>query len=186
MTASESHAPSEPDSPTALQALLKALRRDRAGQKARSTSNRRRRASLSNLQRARVLAKTGGRCHICGGLIAGGWQADHVLAHSGGGGHSEDNYLPAHALCNNYRWDYSAEEFQLILKFGVWARTQVETDKPLGRHPKTLGRSPGARRMCNRDGRQLCGRRCDGRRPRRLEPVMNFRDLPSPPGLWAT
>ena len=54
------------------------------------------------------------------------WQADHVLAHSAGGTHSADNYLPAHALCNNYRWDYSAEEFQLILKLGVWTRTQIE------------------------------------------------------------
>ena len=26
------------------------------------------------------------------------------------------NYLAAHAICNNYRWNYGAEEFQLILK----------------------------------------------------------------------
>ena len=32
-----------------------------------------------------------------------------------------DNYLPAHATCNNYRWDYTAAEFQEILKlvFGL-------------------------------------------------------------------
>jgi hypothetical protein len=59
--------------------------------------------------------------------------ADHVLAHSGGGEHDVDNYLSAHALCNNYRWDYSADEFQYILKLGVWLRTQIELAKPVGR-----------------------------------------------------
>jgi hypothetical protein len=39
----------------------------------------------------------------------------------------------AHALCNNYRWDYSAEEFQWILKIGVWARRQMELESPVGR-----------------------------------------------------
>jgi hypothetical protein len=40
--------------------------------------------------------------------------------------------LPAHALCNNYRWDYTAEEFQHVLKLGVWLRTQIERKTPLG------------------------------------------------------
>jgi hypothetical protein len=80
------------------------------------------------------LDATGKRCHICGGKIVGDkWQADHVLAHSGGGLHALDNYLPAHALCNNYRWDYSAEEFQHILKLGVWIRTQIERGTPVGK-----------------------------------------------------
>ena len=52
---------------------------------------------------------------------------------SGGGEHSVENYLPAHGLCNNYRWDYAAEEFQLILKLGVWCRTQIERQTGLGR-----------------------------------------------------
>jgi hypothetical protein len=46
--------------------------------------------------------------------------------------HVVDNYLPAHALCNNYRWDYTAEEFQEILKLGVWIRLQIEHKTPLG------------------------------------------------------
>ena len=87
---------------------------------------------MSTAQRAKVLAKTDGRCHICGGAIIGTWQADHVLARSGGGRHTEDNHLPAHPLCNNYRWDYLSDEFQCILKLGVWARTQVETNTGLG------------------------------------------------------
>ena len=89
---------------------------------------------LSTSERARILAKTDRHCHICGGPIGEtAWQADHVLAHSAGGTHNADNYLPAHALCNNYRWDYSAEEFQLILKLGVWTRTQIERRTAFGR-----------------------------------------------------
>jgi hypothetical protein len=41
--------------------------------------------------------------------------------------------LAAHALCNNYRWDYGSEEFQWILKIGVWARRQMETNSALGK-----------------------------------------------------
>lgn len=81
-----------------------------------------------------MFAKTGGRCHICGGpIVDAAWPADHVLAYSGGGTHSVDNYLAAHALCNNYRWDYLPEEFQYILKLGVWLRTQIEKQTVLGR-----------------------------------------------------
>ena len=76
--------------------------------------------------RQKILSATNGRCHIGGGAIDGRWQADHVLAHAGGGRHALDNYLPAHQLCNNYRWDYDAEEFQWILKIGVWAKSQME------------------------------------------------------------
>lgn len=46
--------------------------------------------------------------------------------------HAEDNYLPAHVTCNNYRWDYLPEEFELILKLGVWARTEVENGTSVG------------------------------------------------------
>jgi hypothetical protein len=55
-----------------------------------------------------------------------------VLAHSAGGAHAIDNYLPAHGLCNNYRWDYSTEEFQWVMKIGVWARLHMEKGGPLG------------------------------------------------------
>jgi len=74
------------------------------------------------------LSKTAGRCHICGGKIHEDetWQADHVLAHAHGGEHSVENFLAAHAICNNYRWHYGAEEFQWILKLGVWTRTLIE------------------------------------------------------------
>jgi hypothetical protein len=80
---------------------------------------------LTPTERLAIHSKTDGRCHICGGLVGENWQADHVLCHRDGGLHSVENYLASHALCNNYRWDYSPEEFQWILKIGVWARTQM-------------------------------------------------------------
>ena len=90
------------------------------------------RKRLTTKQRKRVLGKTGGRCHICGGSVGERWQADHVHAHSHGGGHAEENYLAAHALCNNYRWHYLPEEFQYIMKLGVWAKYQVEKETAVG------------------------------------------------------
>jgi hypothetical protein len=59
------------------------------------------------------------------------WDADHVFAHAQGGVHSVDNYLPAHSICNNYRWYYGAQEFQWILKLGVWLRTNIERENNL-------------------------------------------------------
>jgi len=59
--------------------------------------------------------------------------ADHVLPHASGGKHKIDNYLAAHGFCNLKRWMYSPEEFQLILKLGVWARKQLETPTAAGR-----------------------------------------------------
>lgn len=112
---------------------LTKLRRERRELKADGKLRGAFRKALSKSERDVVLKKTAARCHICGGKIDGAWQADHVLAHSVGGGHAVENYLPAHATCNNYRWDYTAAEFQEILKLGVWARTQVETGTSVGR-----------------------------------------------------
>jgi 5-methylcytosine-specific restriction endonuclease McrA len=116
----------------ALLEHLKGLRQSRERGKDAGKQVPRARLSLSKSERSVVLGKTSGRCHICGGTIEGEWQADHVLAHSAGGVHDVDNYLPAHSVCNNYRWDYLAEEFQLILKLGVWARTQIERQTGIG------------------------------------------------------
>jgi hypothetical protein len=97
------------------------------------SAGRRPRLALSAEERVQVLEKTDRRCHICGGAIGDEkWHADHVIAHSAGGAHRVDNYLPAHSLCNNYRWDYLPEEFQSIMKLGVWARTQIERGTSLG------------------------------------------------------
>jgi hypothetical protein len=90
------------------------------------------RVRLTQAQREEILNKTGKKCHICGGTITDRWEADHVLSHSKGGGHSVDNYLAAHPTCNNYRWDYMPEEFQEIMKLGIWMRTQVERNTKMG------------------------------------------------------
>ena len=113
-------------------ARIQALREQRRKTKASLRGNVTRRSPASS-KKKQILQKTGGRCHICGGDIHGEWHADHVLAHALGGEHDPDNYLPAHPICNHYRWFYGTEEFQWILKLGVWLRTQIEDEKPLGR-----------------------------------------------------
>jgi 5-methylcytosine-specific restriction endonuclease McrA len=96
-------------------------------------NERARRAVLTKADREHVFRKTGGRCHICGGtIVERNWQTDHVLAHSTGGIHAVDNYLPAHSLCNNYRWHYGAEELQWVLKLGVWIRHEIERRTAIG------------------------------------------------------
>jgi len=82
--------------------------------------------SLTPKERRKFIDKTGGLCHICGGKITGKWQADHVSPRGMGGENRADNYLAAHATCNNYRWFYGPEEFQWILKLGVFMKTQIE------------------------------------------------------------
>jgi hypothetical protein len=106
-------------------ARLKKLRQLRRKAKGVGTVDRH---PLTLSERDLILRKTGRRCHICGGKIGRGeiWQADHILAHTYGGAHSIENYLPAHSICNNYRWFFGAEEFQWILKLGVWFRMQIE------------------------------------------------------------
>ena len=127
--------------------------------KGRYRNSKQRRRSLSALQRAQIFQKTAGRCHICGGTIKGAWQADHVLAHSGGGTHVSDNYLPAHPLCNNYRWDYSSMEFQQILKLGVWLRTNIERKSAIGRAAATAYLAyDGARARRRRPSKRKRGR----------------------------
>ena len=114
--------------------LRRRLRELREARRARHRSRPpgRRRPHLSSEHRALVFRKSGGRCHVCGGRVGPQWKADHVLAHSSGGVHSPENYLPAHALCNGYRWDYDPEEFQWLLKIGVWARRQMERGTETG------------------------------------------------------
>jgi 5-methylcytosine-specific restriction endonuclease McrA len=87
------------------------------------------RPSIQGAKRQAVLAVTGGRCHICGGAISGRWVVDHVLARARGGEDSSNNLLPAHETCNRYRWFYGTEEFQWIIKLGVYFRTQIEEER---------------------------------------------------------
>jgi 5-methylcytosine-specific restriction endonuclease McrA len=121
-----------PRSAIRLAQRLRELRLDRRKRKATQLGLAQSRKRLSGYDRRAVWEKTGGRCHICGESVGKRWQADHVFPRSTGGTHSAENYLPAHRLCNNYRWDYSPEELQWVLKIGIWARKQIETGSPLG------------------------------------------------------
>src|SRR5688572_19653681 len=87
---------------------LRGLHSKRRTSHKRKIGKLRTRISLSATARADILEKTGSRCHLCGGSIKStdSWAADHVLAYAHGGLSSPDNYLPAHRLCNNYRWHY--------------------------------------------------------------------------------
>lgn len=139
-----------------LRQRLVELRAQRRQRKLANRSANRPRTSLTKSERAEVLAKTGGHCHICGGDIGTErWQADHVLAYSGGGSHRLENYLPAHAVCNNYRWDYLPEEFQLVMKLGIFVKTQIERGTVLGRAVGLAFTAYERRRMGRRKSR-LC------------------------------
>jgi hypothetical protein len=107
--------------------------RERRRQGVAGHASRAPRTQLTARDRQVVLAKTGSRCHICGGRIRTHerWCADHVFGHANGGTCEVDNFLPAHAICNNYRWHYGPEELQWILKLGVWFRSRIEKDDPL-------------------------------------------------------
>ena len=121
-----------PQTAKRLSNYLFRLREKRRSQVAANRKDRARRSGLTKNQRERILRKTNSRCHICGGKIKGKWQADHVLSYSSGGEHAEDNYLPAHSTCNNYRWHYSPEEFQEIMKLGIWIKTQIINQTSVG------------------------------------------------------
>jgi len=91
------------------------------------------RKSPSISERPKILAKTGGQCHVYGGPIEGNqWDADHISAHSLGGKPLLDNFLPADSICNGCRWFFQPEEIQWILKLGVWLRKQIEDETKLG------------------------------------------------------
>ncbi len=91
------------------------------------------RSRLSKSKRTLILEKTDSHCHICGIKVGiENFQTDHVKCHSAGGKHAESNYLPSCFTCNNYRWHYSSEEIQIILKLGVWAKTKITSDATFG------------------------------------------------------
>jgi hypothetical protein len=118
------------DNAAEFAAHLCVLRRKRRRRELEIRSRGRKRQSLTRSERQVIMSKTGGRCHICGGKIELDWTADHVFAHAQGGLHSANNYLPAHPICNQYRWFFGPEEFQWILKLGVWFRTKIQSKRP--------------------------------------------------------
>jgi hypothetical protein len=62
----------------------------------------------------------------------GNWVADHVTAYAAGGSNDVENFLPAHARCNFYRWDRPPEEFQYVQALGVWLRREIDAGTTVG------------------------------------------------------
>ncbi|MBM3545106.1 MAG: HNH endonuclease [Alphaproteobacteria bacterium] len=90
------------------------------------------RTSLSSADREAVFAKTGGRCHLCGGTLNKKWAVDHVQPYALGGTDSLDNFLPAHSRCNGNRRSTTEVEFQLTLALGRWLLTEIANESKLG------------------------------------------------------
>ncbi|MDE3185006.1 MAG: HNH endonuclease [Bacteroidota bacterium] len=111
-----------------LQKLIKSLKLNLKESKVKEVK----RKALTKKQREAVLAKTDGRCHMCGIEIdINNFHADHVKSHITGGVHEANNYLPSCSTCNNLRWHYSSEEIQIILKLGRWLKTRVTKEDEL-------------------------------------------------------
>lgn len=99
-------------------------------------------------QRKLIRAKTGGRCHVCGGPVGKLWHADHVIPHYRGGSSDIDNFLPICRECNGLRWAHGPKAMRLILRLGVYARREIKNKTRLGaklqklldRRVKTNGR----------------------------------------------
>ena len=99
----------------------------------RNKSKNRRNYFLTKEKRYAIWDKTDGNCHICGRNVdKDTFEADHVKTHSIGGKNNVENFLAACRTCNNYRWHYSPEEIQWILKIGVWAKTKIDHNDKIG------------------------------------------------------
>lgn len=98
-----------------------------------STVERSRPRSPSAERRKEIRQKTGGRCHVCGGPLGAKWQADHVRPHARGGDGSAANYLPCCKICNRARWHNRSKKIRNIMKYGVFAYSQVTAKTALGK-----------------------------------------------------
>jgi 5-methylcytosine-specific restriction endonuclease McrA len=129
-----------PQSPDELAERLRFLHEERKRVQAdRKNLVPERRRQLTDEERTTVLEKTAGHCHLCGGdmtensdgelIEERAFVVDHVVPFASGGKDATDNFLAAHGLCNGCRWFYLPEEFQWILRMGIWARKQMEDGK---------------------------------------------------------
>ena len=117
------------DNPKIFKKEIKKLIAEREKNK----SKNRRNYSLTKGKRYAIWDKTDGNCHICGRNVdKDKFEADHVKTYSIGGKNNVENFLAACRTCNNYRWHYSPEEIQWILKIGVWAKTKIDHNDKIG------------------------------------------------------
>jgi 5-methylcytosine-specific restriction endonuclease McrA len=107
--------------------------------------------SLSAKTRKLIRAKTGGRCHVCGGPLGPKWAADHVRPRARGGQDAAENYLPACNSCNAARWHRKSKVIRRMLKLGAYLLPQIEARTDLG---KDVRRYYLSRREQNRGRRE--------------------------------
>src|SRR6266513_2493821 len=103
------------------------------------------RLALTRRQRRAIYAKTAGTCHVCGGPLGRGWQADHVVPPRRGGSHSLDNYLPACRVCNALRRGYDPAVLRSIIQMGVYVKHEMRQRTKLGRLLLELARKRATR-----------------------------------------
>src|SRR5688572_16285472 len=84
-------------------------------------------------EREAILLKTGGRCHVCGGVRGEHWCADHVSPKFRGGACAADNFLPSCPECNRLRWGNRPEVIREILRIGVYMRREKIRGTKLGK-----------------------------------------------------
>lgn len=119
-----------------LSQLAARLRRYRKRRRDRvfSEKQKSKRRVLSAADRAEVLARTNGRCHLCGGVIGKApWQANHVFPLALGGKQGLENYLPTHRACNGAKWHLRPKEMALVLTLGTWLRSEIERGTTIGK-----------------------------------------------------
>lgn len=88
---------------------------------------------LSKAERAEVLAKTGGRCHLCAGVLRKRWRVDHVVPHYLEGAATLSNFLPICRECNGLRGGYRRDVLRLIMRLGIYAKQEIRHDTALGK-----------------------------------------------------
>jgi 5-methylcytosine-specific restriction endonuclease McrA len=139
-----------PPNPDELAKRLQELHQERRDLKRKRKQEKQKdRRPLNAEERKVVLEKTNGHCHLCGGTMSENAEGelveerkpvgdpikpvfDHIVPYATGGTNDLNNFLAAHGLCNGARWFYSPEEFQWILRMGVWARSQMERETDIG------------------------------------------------------
>ena len=94
---------------------------------------------MNTTTRNLVKAKTGGHCHVCGGLLDDTWQVDHVIPRHQGGVAEENNYLPICRTCNRLRWSHKPKTIRRIIRLGVYAWPEYKAAKRNNK-PTKLGR----------------------------------------------
>ncbi len=90
------------------------------------------------------------------------WEADHVTAHSAGGTHDANNFLPAHRPCNFYRWDRPQDEFEYVSALGKWLQREVEGQTTVGRRAVAAFAAHEERRKSRRKTPDPGGDECYG------------------------